>query len=405
VSVPLGAYVRASRAGAIFGVHLKEFEARYLQGKRPLELALLDVGGAFHVELLRRLIAKSNSNSTSTPVTSDDARVADLYRRFRIGVTAAAAAAAKHPVRTQSANANSNANSHSHSNSNSHSKNTLVGYATTDAVLLYDAGATGAEVRWRQAPPADFGIGRRHRENDIVVGFVVSDAGTASAKFKLRPPLQRLRGASSAKTDNRTIERGAVCETRPREELDGYARRLRAALAAASRPLRAAADGGAAAADGGAAAADGGAAAAAASLKTRASEPRASEPRASEPRESEPRASEPRASEPRASEPRASEPRESEPRASEPRASEPRASENYWPDVDQIEIFTDMGFAAKFDRAAAKRFPSAGELCDAIRLHLLELEERARAAPDGMARGARWVYLFADRAPNVASKA
>jgi hypothetical protein len=64
-----------------------------------------------------------------------------------------------------------------------------------------------------------------------------------------------------------------------------------------------------------------------------------------------------------------------------------------------------MGFAAKFDRAAAKRFPSAGELCDAIRLHLLELEERARAAPDGMARGARWVYLFADRAPNVASKA
>ncbi|NBQ44266.1 MAG: hypothetical protein EBU23_17860, partial [Mycobacteriaceae bacterium] len=61
--------------------------------------------------------------------------------------------------------------------------------------------------------------------------------------------------------------------------------------------------------------------------------------------------------------------------------------------------------AARLDRAAEKRFPSAGELCDTIRLHILELEERARAAPSGMAQGVRWVYLFADRAPNVASKA
>ena len=62
-----------------------------------------------------------------------------------------------------------------------------------------------------------------------------------------------------------------------------------------------------------------------------------------------------------------------------------------------------LDYAAKFDRAAQKRFPSAGEMCDALRLHLLALEENARAPANGMTSGLRWLYLFNDRPPTVSA--
>jgi hypothetical protein len=42
-------------------------------------------------------------------------------------------------------------------------------------------------------------------------------------------------------------------------------------------------------------------------------------------------------------------------------------------------------------------------MCDTLRLHLLALEEDARAPADGMTSGLRWLYLFNDRAPSVAA--
>ena len=311
VSVQVGAYVQESRASVNFEVHLQAFESKYLSGVRALELSLLGVGGAFHVELLRRLIV------AAAPVTSDDAAVADMYCRFRIGVTAAAAQSAGVTLAGKQLPAGKR----------SPAETRLVGYVTPDAVVIYDG-------NWRSLPLVDFKIGRRHRENGIVVGFV-ADAG-AAAKFKLRPPLQ-LR-AAARRQDNRTIERGAVCETRSREELDSYARRLRAQLASAPRARRLAA--------GVTATGD---------------------------------------------------------TATDDTATDDTAMG--WPESANSTIDTKLSFAARFDRAAGKRFPSAGELCDAIRLHLLALEEIARSASGGLTDGTRWVYLFPDRPPNVASTA
>ena len=62
-----------------------------------------------------------------------------------------------------------------------------------------------------------------------------------------------------------------------------------------------------------------------------------------------------------------------------------------------------MTFAARYDRARGKRFPSANELCEAIRLYLLALEEHARNGPNGMMNGVRWLYLFPDRTPSISA--
>jgi hypothetical protein len=42
-------------------------------------------------------------------------------------------------------------------------------------------------------------------------------------------------------------------------------------------------------------------------------------------------------------------------------------------------------------------------MCDALRLHLLALEENARAPANGMTSGLRWLYLFNDRPPTVSA--
>lgn len=319
VSVRVADYIRKERSGQNWEVRLREFERDYLRpdADSTPELSLVEYGAAFHYTLIRRLVVAPAGQR----VTIDDARVRDLYRRFRVVVTAADAAtpAASRVFR----------------GARTKDPDDLVGYVTPEAVSLYDE----AGARWYSASHADFAIGRRHRENDIVVGFVVSlgpagdasgesfAAAAAEARFKVRPPVQKLRAeaasrATAKRGDVRSLARGAVCETRPREELEAYARRLRDAVAltgAKPQATRGGCDCGAA---------HGGSASA---------------------------------------------------------------------------LAARLDYAAKFDRAARKRFPSAGEMCDALRLHLLALEEDARAPVNGMSSGLRWLYLFNDRPPTVSA--
>jgi hypothetical protein len=62
-----------------------------------------------------------------------------------------------------------------------------------------------------------------------------------------------------------------------------------------------------------------------------------------------------------------------------------------------------LDYATIFDRAAVKRFPSSSEMCDTIKLHLLALEENARAPADGNLNGIRWLYLFNDQPPTISA--
>jgi hypothetical protein len=283
-------YLREARSGQNFAVHLREFEEAFLRpGAPPLELALVGYGAPFHYALLRRLVARGGGPR----VTADDERVADLYRRFRIAVTLADASAPAAARAFRGARPGA--------------PNSLVGYVTPEAVSLRDQ-----EGQWYSAPHADFGIGRRHRENDIVVGFVASlgpagapgtrpagedfAAASVAARFKVRPPAGRLRAGRAGRGDVRSLARGAVCETRPREELGSYVRRLQDALGRGGR-----------------------------------------------------------------------------------------------------------GGGGYAPREPLGRGAPAGDLCRALQLCLLALEEGARAGPAGMANGLRYLYLFNDAPPSVSA--
>ena len=65
---------------------------------------------------------------------------------------------------------------------------------------------------------------------------------------------------------------------------------------------------------------------------------------------------------------------------------------------------SDLSYAAKYDRSRNKRFPSANEMCDAICLHLLALEENSRSPVSGMTNGIRWMYLFNDEPPTLSQR-
>ena len=323
VSVSVGAYMRGARAAENFAVRLREFEIKYLGNKTPLELSLVELGGTFHYELLRRLVVAARGASR---VTRNDAALVALYRRFRISVTAGEARAHS-PAGEREAFAGGRE---------------IAGYVTADAVMLYMPDKA-RKTSWVSRPLADFKIGRRHRENNIVIGFVVpvdpSGLASAAARFKVRPPLQSLKRKQSGSVDARTIARGAVCETRPREELDDHVRRLRAVTphSSSAPKLRSAL------------------------VPTIVT------------------------------------------------ASAADRADSMWP-VDEGALGTEgalgdtpLSFAARHDRAREKRFPSAKQLCDAMRLYLLELEEHARQ--ESMLDSTRWLYLFSDRPPSITALA
>jgi len=322
ISVRVASYLRESRSGHNFNVRLKEFERTYLLPDAPStpELSLVEYGAAFHYALIRRLITSERNEQ----VTVDDDRVRDLYRRFRLVVTLA--------------DASTKAASRVFRGTRSKKLDKIVGYLTPDAVSLYEP----SKNLWYSGAHADFSIGRRHKENNIVVGFVVSMGGPRSgtgetfasanteAKFKIRPPTQKMQGHGHS--DIRSLARGAVCETRPREELKTYAKRLQSAVARSDTTAHASRGG-----------------------------------------------------------------------SNDVATSSGIAACDCNTGGSALQLRSNLNYAAKFDRAARVRFPSAGEVCDTIRLHLLALEEDARSPKNGMTEGLRWLYLYCDRPPSVSA--
>jgi hypothetical protein len=219
VSVQLSKYIRESKTSQNFTVRLGAFNKRYLMpdSKYDIEMSLVDYGADFHFALLRRLISQRD------PVTADDNAVVELYRQFKVVVSVGD---------TKTADV-----ARIFRGSRTRVSDELVGYVTPESVNLYDP----SRGEWYNATLSAFNIGRRHIENNIAVGFVVSQ-GTGSfavngtkAQFKIRAPIQKLNAASSSvRVDARNLARGGVCETRNRAERAGYVDMLRTAVSKVS---------------------------------------------------------------------------------------------------------------------------------------------------------------------------
>lgn len=213
LSVPVAAYVASARTSQNFAVRLAEFELEYASPERPIEGLLADYGADFHDSLLRLLVDARAQGAGETHARlvapgSPLGRAEGLYGRFRVLVRGEDLA--RHPAALAALRAPPPP------------PRALVGYLAAEAVRLRDGEG------WYELPRARLAIGARFRENPLVVGYF--ERRGARIRFKLRPSLQAP-GRARAR-DARSLERGAVCVTRPRAELEGLAARLRAAPAA-----------------------------------------------------------------------------------------------------------------------------------------------------------------------------
>jgi hypothetical protein len=274
VSIP--DYINASLLGQNWSIRIKKFEHEYLaEGARAIETCLVDYSAEFHYALIRLLITRGNSH-----ITINDELILNLYDRFKILIRGA-----------------------------SGTSGNFIGYIDTNSVVLYVNG------EWINKPHSDYKIGRRYDENDIVIGFTVPDNATA-AKFKIRPPAQKIKMEHKLKSDKqrmdiRNLSRGAVCETTPRENLYKYLCKLRKLVSD-----KVATRGGSA--------------------------PHASEPHGG--------------------------------LASVSATNEGLAS------VDgRASDYRDLSYALRLDQTAEKRFPSSIEMCSSIKMYLLALEGQSRA--------------------------
>ena len=85
--------------------------------------------------------------------------------------------------------------------------------------MMYDT----STLKWYEISRNLFNIKNRFDENDIVVGYIEKKKN--GLKFKVRPPLHTL--SIENNDDSRSLLRGAVCETRTREEQIKLVERLK----------------------------------------------------------------------------------------------------------------------------------------------------------------------------------
>ena len=214
VALPVAAYAQETRTASNFAVRLAEFELRYASSERPIEGLFADYDGDFHYALLRLLVdarasGRGAAHGRLTSPGAPLARAEDLYGRFRVLVRgcdflghpdgAALLRSARPAPRAP------------------------IGFVAAEAIRLRGEGG-----RWYDIPRKSLGVGPRYEENGLIVGYFERRGGRL--RFKVRPPRQAL--AKARVRDARSLERGAVCGTRPRREQEELATRLRAVRAA-----------------------------------------------------------------------------------------------------------------------------------------------------------------------------
>jgi hypothetical protein len=236
IRVDVGRFVASSRESRNFEVRLAEFETTFADQSVPIELAFARYDDSFHYELLRRLVegarARAAGDEGATPAavwaraSSGDtalSRALALYAQYRIVVRAADIA--RHAGAAKAARGLDRVRN----------PRLPVGYLAPGAVKMY-AGPSAAGAPsggWYELRRELLNVGPRYDENHVIVGYFERKGG--HWRYKLRPPLKALAAAASQTRDARTLARGAVCESRPRQELEGLAVKLQALTRSAAR--------------------------------------------------------------------------------------------------------------------------------------------------------------------------
>lgn len=164
-TINISEHVNAQLGERNFEIKCQELE-RYLSDEH-IEFILTDFTGPFQVRLIEHFITSDKK------ITSDDKKIIQLYKKFKIMI-----------------------------DDNK--------YMTSSYINEYDG------EKWIHREYIEFNVGKRTKENDIIVGFVSSDNTLlGEPSFKLRPPTHKIRQL----TDYRTVLRGIACKSFDKDKL------------------------------------------------------------------------------------------------------------------------------------------------------------------------------------------
>ena len=199
ISVNINEYVENVRASTMFERQLRRVCARYESGEKPAEFSLVEEVDEFHYGLMRLIIAdEPRVNATMKDAGYPNALkyIKSMYEDYKFLLTAAVVKESGIPAaRTGGA------------------RRPYVGYFTRTDVLVY----SGNE--WLEYPRSMLAYGQRFDENDKLVGFI--DKKDGRGKFKVRRPLDVV---TKGVKDLRSVDRGIVCGSLPRDKQVNYLR-------------------------------------------------------------------------------------------------------------------------------------------------------------------------------------
>jgi len=199
-------YIQESRKERNFRVRFVRYEKQFGSLKDPIELLLTEYDADFHYTLMENIVTGLCDNEPEMVrqaglPESPIARTLDLYKRFRVLILYKDILG--HPEVRKIMGAEMGGD-------------TIVGYSAKDAICIY------ANKTWHLISHNALEYGTRYNENDIIIGY--TELRGAHLRFKVRPPLHQLEQENVP--DSRSVTRGAVCETRSREELEKIATAL-----------------------------------------------------------------------------------------------------------------------------------------------------------------------------------
>ena len=214
VNVKISDYLKSKKTEFAFTIYFKYFIENYLVSEsdsnnlssnfskiKPIELSLIDFNSIFHYTLIKKIIEFINEDEkllSELKITKKQKnQIFDLYKRFKIIITL------------------------KNLNIQNTQYKSIIGYITPNIISVYDK-------QWFNISYSDAKFNINTKENDIVIGFVTDDG--INTKFKTRLPLHKIKISTDKKYDIRSLAKGAVCETRVREDLNEYVIKLKSCL-------------------------------------------------------------------------------------------------------------------------------------------------------------------------------
>ena len=206
-------YLNTYKSGKNFDIALKEFINEFSYDESRIINAFIFYDEDFHYNMLKYIIIESVKSNEPLKKQVND--IYELYKKYKIIITTADLLTGIYDC------------SEIHDVIKDlpklkilNKKNEIpVGFITSKFIMMYDT----STLKWYEVSRNLFNVKNRFDENDIVVGYIEKKKN--GLKFKVRPPLHTLSIGSD--DDSRSLLRGAVGETRTREEQIKLVERLK----------------------------------------------------------------------------------------------------------------------------------------------------------------------------------